>query len=222
MSGTQKPVNVSKSGMLTSAKTLLLLATGLLLSAFGGTSGPVRISQDFPTPLVIPLDYSVGIHYSENFRKYRYIDAENALNFELGSRQTNLFSRVFSAMFTNAERVEDPTTEWPAEGNFDLILQPVLEEYAFLSPKDTANQFYAVSIKYHIRVFDTEKKLVGYWPFIAYGKNRGGMKGSESPLGDATDTALRDAAAALVTQFRDVVDRKGWRPPEQQNQESSR
>jgi hypothetical protein len=222
MSGTHKPIFASCKSMQVSIKSLMVLGSILLLSACSGTSGPVKISQDFPTPLVIPLDYKVGVYYSPEFRKYRYVDSENSLNFELGSRQTNLFSRVFSAMFTDALRIEDPGVESTIAENLDLILMPVLEEYAFLSPQDQANQFYAVSIKYHIRVYNADKELIGFWPFIAYGKNRGGLKGSDSPLGDATDTALRDAAAALVTQFRDVVDRKDWQPPRTDQQESSR
>jgi hypothetical protein len=222
MSGTYKPLFVSNQGIFTTLKTLLCLAAGLLLTACVGGSGPVRVSQDFPTPLVTPLDYKVGIHYSQEFRKFRYVDSNSGVNFELGSKQTNLFSRVFSALFSQADRVEALPNDAAAAGNYDLILMPVLEEYAFLSPKDMANQFFAVSIKYHIRVFNGEQDLVGYWPFIAYGKNRGGLSGSDSPLGDATDTALRDAAAALVTQFRQVVEHKDWRPPTPQQQESSK
>ncbi len=221
MSGTYKLFFTSKQGMSIAVKSMLLLAAGMLLSACMGGTGPVKISQDFPTPLVVPLEYRVGVYYSPEFRKYRHIDSDSNVQFELGSRQTNLFSRVFSAMFAQADRVEDPAVEGAVTGNFDLILMPVLEEYAFLSPKDTANQFYAVSIKYHIRVFSAEKVLVGYWPFIAYGKNRGGLSGSDSPLGDATDTALRDAAAALVTQFREVVQRGDWQQLTPQQQESS-
>ena len=202
-------------------KIILLVAVGVFLSACAGGPGPVRISQDFPTPLVIPLEYKVGVYYSPEFRKYRHVDRESDVEFELGSKQTNLFSRVFSALFSQAERVEDPTTTTPEVEGLDLILMPVLEEYAYLTPQDTANQFYAVSIKYHIRVFNAERDLVGYWPFIAYGKNRGGLSASDSPLGDATDTALRDAAAALVTQFRDVVQRREWQSPEALQQESS-
>lgn len=222
MSGTATAQFVSMHAMRRAIKTMLCVAAVLFLTACTGSTGPVRISQNFPTPLVVPLDYRVGIYYSQEFRKFRYIDSESSVDFELGSKQTDLFSKVFSALFTHAERVDDPTREESVAENLDLILVPVLEEYAFLSPKDTANQFYAVSIKYHIRVFNGDKDLVGYWPFIAYGKNRGGMSASESPLGDATETALRDAAAALVTQFREVVERKEWRPPALQQQESSK
>lgn len=220
MSETYKLHSVSNLDMAKVARTTLILAAGIFLAACAANLGPVRISQDFPTPLVVPLDYKVGIYYSPEFRKYRHVDANDAIEFELGSKQTNLFSKVFSALFTHVERVEDPTSESTATENFDLILMPVMEEYAYLTPRDTANQFYAVSIKYHIRVFDADKTLIGYWPFIAYGKNRGGLRASDSPLGDATDTALRDAAAALVTQFREVVLRKEWQQMTPQQQES--
>ena len=207
--------------MNATVRIIVIIAVAALLSACASGTGPVRIREDFPAPVIQPLDFRVGVYYSPEFRKYRHVDTDNAVEFELGSKQTNLFSRVFSALFNQAERVEDPTIPGNREGVFDFVLVPVMEEYAYLSPKDTANQFYAVSIKYHIRVFSAENKLVGYWPFIAYGKNRGGMSGNDSPLGDATDTALRDAAAALVTQFREVVQRQDWQQLTTATRESS-
>ena len=56
--------------------------------------------------------------------------------------------------------------------------------------------------------------LIGYWPFVAYGKNRTRLLNKNESLGDATSTALRDAAAALVSQFRGVVAEEAWKTDE--------
>jgi len=197
----------------------LILLTGVLigLSACGGT---VAIRDYFPDPVVAPLPYQVGVYYSPEFSSYRYHNEEDKVNFELGSKQVRLFDKVFAAMFTSRTAVSDPDSG-QAQQQLDLILVPVLDEYAFLSPAETATNFYTVSIKYHIRVYSADNQIIGYWPFVAYGKNRSGSMSGLEPLGDATVTALRDAAAALVTQFRRAVETEDWRLPGESKQETS-
>ena len=197
----------------------LILLTSLVigLAACGGT---VAIRDYFPDPVVAPLPYRVGVYYSPEFSSYSYSSDEDKVNFELGSKQVLLFDKVFNAMFVSRMTVSDPDSG-PANQQLDMVLVPVLDEYAFLSPAETATNFYTVSIKYHIRVYSADNRIIGYWPFVAYGKNRSGAMSGLEPLGDATVTALRDAAAALVTQFRRAVETEDWRLPGGSLQESS-
>jgi len=206
-----------RGGIVWYGKLFLLAGLILVLSGCGGT---VAIKDYFPDPVVAPLPYRVGVYYSPEFSSYGYHSDEEKVNFELGSKQVRLFDKVFNAMFISRLAVSDPDTSQP-QPQLDMILVPVLDEYAFLSPAETATNFYTVSIKYHIRVYSAENQIIGYWPFVAYGKNRGGSMSGLEPLGDATVTALRDAAAALVTQFRRAVETEDWRLPGEAEQESS-
>ena len=187
----------------------------LLVILVTACSGQVVIRQDFPSPLVAPLPYRVGIYFSPEFEQYVYADEESDLNFELGNVQMNLYRQVFGALFLQAVPVA--AIEHQSDYELDLIIEPVLQEYAYLAPIETATDFYAVSLKYQIRLYSTEGDLIGYWPFVAYGKDRKQLIRNNESLGQATTVALRDAAAALVTQFREVVEQETWRKPAEES-----
>lgn len=188
----------------------LIFAAGLLCACAGGT---ITVENQYPEPIVDPLPYAVGVYMSPAFRTYVYEHEEGKVEFELGSKQTALFTTVLGAMFERMEVLGD-VVQGAQGGRFDLILEPVLEEYGYLAPAEMASEFYAVSIKYHVRVYSGDGTLVGYWPMVAYGKNRTGLIDNKASLGDATTMALRDAAAAMVSQFRDVIEKRQWKAPD--------
>lgn len=171
-----------------------------------GCSGTVTVTDQFPDPLVEPLPLRVGLFMSPEFRGYVHEDDDVGVKFELGSKQSALYRTVFDSLFLQAIEVSGHG----GDADLDLVIEPVLEEYAFLSPAETATNFYAVSLKYQMRLYSGDGELIGYWPFVAYGKNRTQMINKFESLGDATSLALRDAAAALVTQFRDVLVSRQW------------
>lgn len=178
----------------------------IALTLLAGCSGTVTVADQFPDPLVEPLPLRVGLFMSSEFRSYIHEDDDVGVRFELGSKQTALYRTVFDSLFLQAIEVAGHG----GESDLDLVIEPVLEEYAFLSPAETATDFYAVSLKYQMRLYSGDGELIGYWPFVAYGKNRTQMINKFESLGDATSLALRDAAAALVTQFRDVLQSRQW------------
>jgi hypothetical protein len=186
---------------------LKLLLIALLLS---GCAGQVIVSQEFPEPIAVALPQRIGVYYNPEFLGYTYIDEDSRLKFELGSKQHNLFGKVFDAMFLQAIPVT--SVDAAASGvNVDLVIEPKLEEYAFLSPIETATDFYAVSLRYQIRIYSPDGTIVGYWPLVAFGKSRSRLVKKNESLGDATTMALRDVAAAMVSQFRNIVEKEEWK-----------
>ena len=186
---------------------LQLLLVLLLLS---GCAGQVIVSQEFPEPIAVPLPQRVGVYYNPEFLGYNYSDEDSRIKFELGSKQRSLFGKVFDAMFLQAIPLSnvDATT---SGFNVDLVIEPMLQEFAFLSPIETATDFYAVSLKYQIRIYSPDGAIVGYWPLVAFGKSRTRLVNKNESLGDATTMALRDVAAAMVSQFRNIVEKEGWK-----------
>lgn len=189
----------------------LLPGAALLLTA---CAGEVIVRDTFPDPIVEPLPYRVGVLFSPQFQNYVYSNEDSGISFELGSKQTALYRTVFDAMFLQTVPVTD-VRNGGSEVPLDLVVEPVLEEYAFLAPAETATDFFAVSLKYQVRLYSGDGDLIGYWPFVAYGKNRSKLLNRNESLGDATSRALRDAAAALVSQFREVVLNEQWKTPEE-------
>ncbi|MDJ0656834.1 MAG: hypothetical protein QNJ40_21920 [Xanthomonadales bacterium] len=199
-------------------RTVRLAGALLVPLMLMGCAGQVVIESKFPTPVVEPLPYQVGVYYAPEFTGYIYSDDESKLEFELGSKQTAVYDKIFASMFQRAVLVGSVETP-QAENQLDLLVEPVLQEYAFLSPGETATNFYSVSMKYQIRLYGEGGTIIGYWPFVAYGKDRKQFVNSNVSLGEATTLALRDAAAAMVSQFRTVVEQEQWRaPPREQTQ----
>jgi len=191
--------------------------TLMLIALAAGCSGPIEVPTDYPEPIVEPLPYRVGYLIDFDFRNYNYTDEDNRkISFPLGPQQTALFENVFGAVFAQAESVESLETS-----GFDLLLQPKLIEYAFLSPEDTASKFYSASMKYQVRIYASDGSLLGYWPMVAYGKSRDRLlKGNES-LAEATALALRDTAAALSTRFRAAIEKRAWQQSDPEPQDAS-
>ncbi len=187
----------------------------LAIIVLTGCAGTVTVSDSYPTPVVDPLPYSVGYVIDNEFRNYTYVDEDNKLDFALGPQQSALYAQVFEAIFERATEVSDKS-----EQSFDLLLEPRLVEYGYLSPEDSASKFFAASMKYQIRIFDSNGDALGYWQFTAYGKSRTKLLGRNQALGEATSTALRDAAAAIVTRFRAAVEKQDWTKEQTEDTES--
>ncbi|MEM7707390.1 MAG: hypothetical protein AAF358_17660 [Pseudomonadota bacterium] len=201
-------------------RPIRLLFALLMALTLAGCAGTVVIEQEFPEPVVQPLPFSAGIYYSPQFSQYVYTEEEGKLTFELGTKQQAVYDKIFGALFEQTIAVPSPDQDNSSYG-VDLVLEPVLEEYAFLSPAETATNFYAVSMKYQIRLYSDQGTIVGYWPFVAYGKDRKRFVNGNQSLGEATTLALRDAAAAMVSQFKGVVEKQQWRTPLPPNEVSS-
>ncbi len=191
-----------------------------LITILASCGGKIIVADSYPLPVVDPLPYRAGIYMSPEFRNYVHVDEDAKLNLELGSKQSALYDQIFQAMFSETRSLNSLTAT-DIDQNLDIIIEPALQEYAFLSPVDTATHFYAVSMKYQIRLYSESGELIGYWPFVAYGKDRKSFGSGKAALGEATTSALRDAAAAMSSQFHDVVENERWRNPEELNVNSS-
>lgn len=191
---------------------IVLVVVAALLT---GCGGEVVVRESFPEPLVDPLPYRVGVVYGPRFRDYVYENEDTGVTFELGTKQFALYETVFDRMFRETVALASPADGRAIAPSLDLVLEPVLEEYAYLAPSETATDFFAVSLRYQIRFYSGAGDLIGYWPFVAYGKNRTRMMNQNQSLGDATSRALRDAAAAMVSQLRGVIETESWRRKEE-------
>lgn len=182
-----------------------LVAFTLLVGCAGG---PVPLSDSFPQPIVEPLPYQVGVVFTNEFQTYLHQDEDTEFTIDLGARQTRMFGITFDALF---DRRVDVNSEAIAADGLDLILRPELIEYSFISPRETGTGFYAASMRYRIVVMRSDQSVVGFVPFVAYGKSRSGLLNQADSLGEATTMALRDASAALITVFKQEIAKETWR-----------
>jgi hypothetical protein len=180
---------------------LTLLALSALTLAGCNTVVP-PLQTEFPSPLIEPLPLSVGVYYDEDLRNFVYnetVSDGSHWQIELGQNNTRLFDRLFGSLFSRVVSIPDIDN---APAGIDAVVQPVLEEYAFLTPRELGSRFYAVSIRYRIFLFDPDGNELAAWPVNAYGQSRDGAKSPDgvkaSPLQEATNLAMRDAAAGII------------------------
>lgn len=187
-------------------KRLLLIPIALTLAACG-TTVPA-LDTEFPTPLIENLPATVGIVYDEELRNFTYnetVSDGTSWTIELGSSNLRLFDRLFSALF---ERVVELKSEKDAAAaGVDAVVRPTLEEYAFLTPAELGSRFYAVSIRYRIFFYDVNGNELAAWPVNAYGQSRASAINAGrlrvGPLQNATNVAMRDAAAGAIITLRE-------------------
>lgn len=178
--------------------------------------GPVRLvaTTNIPTPLVVKIPVAVAVHVPQEFATFAHNEERSGTDWhiELGKAQTDGLMRLLNAMFEHVIVVDNVNAAPPAGADVRAVLEPTVEEYAFVTPRDAGSPFYAVSIKYRINVYTPDGRLADSWGFTGYGTAPSQGIASDEPLTQATALALRDAGAKLAVEFRDQAIVRGLLP----------
>lgn len=189
------------------------LGTAMVLLA---GCGPVKLvaSTNIPPPLVVKIPIGVALFIPTEFSSYVHKEERWSTKWhvDLGKAQTDGISRLMSAMFERVVPVDSVNAGTQVAGGVAAILEPSIEEYAFVTPRDAGSPFYAVSIKYRVNVYLPDGKLADSWGFTGYGTSPSQGLSSEAPLSTATALAMRDAGAKLAVEFREQAVMRGLLP----------
>lgn len=190
---------------------LPLLALPLLILA--GCSNSLKVSGEFPAPLVEPLGPSLGIVYDDDFRGYVYREQSEDRSqwvIDSGSAQVQLLQRVLPALFAQVAELKSlPSSEAPAAT--DLVLHPRLVEFQYSVPRETRFKLYEVWLKYQFKLYDAEGEAVADWTLTAYGKTPSAfMQSQEDAMNAAVVVALRDLGANLALRTRRQPELVAW------------
>jgi hypothetical protein len=193
----------------------LLLLSVLALVALAGC-GPVKLvaNTNIPTPLVVKIPIAVALFIPKEFSTYVHNEERWSTDWhvELGKAQTDGITRLMNAMFERVIAVDSVGAGQNAEGGVRAILEPSVEEFAFVTPRDAGSPFFAVSIKYRVNVYLPNGKLADSWGFTGYGTAPAEGLSSAPPLQTATALAMRDAGAKLAVEFREQAIVRGLLP----------
>ena len=178
--------------------------------------GPVKLvaSTNIPPPLVVKIPIGVALFIPTEFSSYVHKEERWSTKWhvDLGKAQTDGITRLMSAMFERVVPVDSVNAGTQLQGGVVAILEPSIEEYAFVTPRDAGSPFYAVSIKYRVNVYLPDGKLADSWGFTGYGTSPSQGLSSEAPLSTATALAMRDAGAKLAVEFREQAVMRGLLP----------
>ncbi|HSN70289.1 MAG TPA: hypothetical protein VLT59_02220 [Steroidobacteraceae bacterium] len=176
---------------------------------------PVRFeaTTNIPRPLLTPIPVTIGLYLPEEFREYVHKEERWSVEWEvnLGKAQTDGITRLVNAMFEQVVML-DGIMGAIANPDIRAIIEPQLEQYSFVTPRDAGAEFYAVSLKYRVGLYTPDGKLVESWPFTGYGSVEASGFGGEDPLRKATALAMRDAGAKLAVEFRQQAMVRGLLP----------
>ena len=208
------------------AQRLLTLITLLVLLAC--TSREVVVEGSFPTPLVDPVPVSLGVLFTEEFKKHQLVDdatgrGEVSWRVSTGTAQVEFWSTLFSAFFQNVvfiESYEDLQTY-----DVDAILIPKVADVQYTTPLHTNVKVYEIWMRYNLalvepeQIIDEENAAISLenmqpfaeWPLTAYGKTPTAFMQSETDAVNlAAVMALRDAGANFITSFLRVPGVMDW------------
>ncbi|MEX1032004.1 MAG: hypothetical protein WDZ30_01460 [Cellvibrionaceae bacterium] len=193
-----------------------LIAGLVVLVLLSGCTHTLIVDGSFPSPLVSKLPHTLGVHYPEEFTKYRYVEKSKDRAkwiIDMGEAQTDLFEAVLPGVFTTVTRVDelpadDPDATPPA---VDLVIMPTVEEFQYTLPSETKIKVYEIWLKYNVQVYDPNGSLIADWILTAYGKTPTGfMQSDEVALNQAVVVALRDAGANLSLNFTNIPEVRAW------------
>jgi hypothetical protein len=182
------------------------------LAAAGCTkSVSLKVEADVPMPVVAQIPVDIGVLYEDQFREHVYTentDDRPDWKIESGASQVALFNQLLPPMFRSVKEV----AAMPVSGAaVQAVLSPQIEDMQFALPYETKSDLYEVWIKYNIRLFDPEGRLIASWPVSGYGKSSEELlKSKDEGLNSAMNLALRDAGAKLALGFDKVADVRSW------------
>jgi hypothetical protein len=190
------------------------LATVSLLALLAGC-GPRQFEAQvvIPPPLVTRIPVVVGVHIPAAFREAVHREEHDGVDYEIaiGKSQTAGFERLLGAMFERVVPVAAPDAGAATDPAIRGVLVPVLEDFSFVTPQDTGDALYAVTLRYRINAYTPTGQPVDSWTFTGYGAQpEGSLPGIGSePLQKAAAIAMRDAGAKLAVEFREQAIARG-------------
>lgn len=178
---------------------MCILATTL------GACGPrtVTVTGDFPELAMRPLPVRVGVYLDDALTGYVYPGDPTGRSgwvVDMGAAHEGLFRQLGRSMFGEAVIVSQART--PEDTCLDAVLQPSIETFQLLTPKQTGRDLYEVWIGYRMRLYDPHGELISDWTLLAYGRSPPILFGSsEKAVQETIIEAMRDVAAALASRF---------------------
>ncbi len=191
-------------------------AASLALLAGCGTT-EFEAQPAIPAPLVERIPVVVGVYLSPEFREKVYREDRDGgdVAIAIGKAQSEGFMRLMTAMFERAVPVPSADAGASTDPAIRGVIEPVLEDFAFVTPADSGTDVYAVSLRYRVNGYKPDGQFTESWTFTGYGAAASGSVlgiGTEA-LQKATQLALRDAGARLATELREQAVIRGLMTP---------
>jgi hypothetical protein len=182
------------------ARLAAVVAGVAMLTACGGVE--IRPSAPLPKPLVVAMPAQVGVVIPGDMRNFTHNETRWGVewNVALGEGHKNLMLEVLKHSFAGVKEFRD-IDEARAVPGLKAIFEPRIEQYSFVTARETGGRYYAVTIRYRIDLFTPDGEKVDSLTLTGYGNSLAKGMSSGKPLEQASAAAMRDAAAKFLVQF---------------------
>jgi len=189
-----------------SGRWLCALSLAAALLAGCGTT-QFEAESVIPQPLVTRIPVVVAVHVPAAFREAVHREKRDGVDYAItfGKAQADGFDRLLNAMFERVVPVASVEAGAVTDPDVRGVFEPVLEDFSFVTPRDTGTQVYAVSLKYRINAYTPAGKAVDSWTFTGYGAQASSSVPGQgkTALQQAASLAMRDAGAKIAVEFRE-------------------
>ncbi len=186
---------------------ICFLFVGLFFLTGCSSTATVQIDTKFPSVLAKPEVLSVAVIFDEEFMNYVGTPNEKT-SISLGNAQVELLKNAFSGLFTTTQFASSTDNIDP---NTVMIITPSVQQMQISTPSENYLNVFEVWIKYNLKIETADGQLIANWFMPAYGKTPDAfMTSKERAIEQATITALRDAGAKLLLDFRRIPDLNQW------------
>jgi hypothetical protein len=193
----------------TSSRRPARRAGALLLAALLAGCGTTQFEAApvIPQPLVTRIPVVVGLHVPAAFGAAEHREKRDGVDYviSLGRAQAAGFDRLLTAMFERVVPLASVEAGATTDPQVRGVFEPVLEDFSFVTPRDTGTPLYAVSLRYRINAYTPSGKAVDSWTFTGYGAQPGGSMPGQGKvaLQRAASLAMRDAGTKIAVEFRE-------------------
>jgi hypothetical protein len=172
------------------------------LAACGGVQ--IKPETVLPKPIIVTMPAHVGFLIPSETRNYTHTETRWGVDWtvQLGEGHRNMMLAVLKDEFSEVREFKDMEA---ARGAPDLkaIFEPLIENYSFVTARETGGRYYACTIRYRINVYSPAGEKVDSLTLTGYGNALAKGISSGKPLQLASVAAMRDAAAKFLVQFPD-------------------
>jgi hypothetical protein len=185
-------------------KSLIRLTACAILTATLAACGGVQIKPEtvLPKPIIVTMPAHVGFVLPNETRNYAHTETRWGVDWtvQLGEGHRKMMLEVLKDEFSEVREYKDMEAARAAP-DLKAIFEPVIENYSFVTARETNGRYYACTIRYRINVYSPAGEkvdsltLTGYCNALAKGISSG------KPLQQASISAMRDAAAKFLVQF---------------------
>jgi len=177
-----------------------IAAVTATLAACGGVQ--IKPEAVLPKPLVVSLPAHIGVVIPAETRNYTHRETRWGIDWtvQLGEGHRNLMLEVLKDEFSEVREYKDIETARAAP-DLKAIFEPTIENYSFVTARETGGRYYAVTIRYRINLYSPAGEKVDSLTLTGYGNALAKGMSSGKPLQLASTAAMRDAAAKFLVQF---------------------